>query len=208
MSRRPRDPSATRTAVLQASYEEFYRNGFQGGSLSRILERAEMTKGALFHHFPDKVALAAAIVEERLLPAVQRIWVEPLLNSENPIDTLRDLFRQHVGKIERGELRDFTTHGCPIGNLATEMAPLNDSLRIKLDELYTLWRSAISTALERGQQAGLVHPSINPAAEAVFFVASLAGAAIQAKTARNFEIFRLMSKALEGYLETLRAPLK
>lgn len=208
MRRRPRDPSATRSAVLQASYDEFYRNGFQGGSLNRIVERADLTKGALFHHFPDKAALAIALVEERLFPALEERWFQPLRETSDPVTTLRDLIRGHVSRIEKEGPEGFLFHGCPIANLATEMAPLDDILREKLDALYAAWREAISAALACGQRAGIVHASIDPTAEAVFFVATMAGTATQAKTARDFSIFRLMLKALEGYLETLRTPLK
>ncbi|WP_338284949.1 TetR/AcrR family transcriptional regulator [Luteolibacter sp. LG18] len=208
MSRRPRDPSATRSAVLQASFDEFYRNGFQGGSLNRIVDRAELTKGALFHHFPDKAALAIALVDERLFPAMETRWFQPLQETADPVTTLRDLIRGHVARIEKEGPEGFLFHGCPIGNLATEMAPLDDVLRGKLDALYTAWREAISGALRRGQKAGIVHASIDPEAEAVFVVASLTGTATQAKTARDFRIFQLSLKALEGYLETLRNPLK
>ncbi|MFD0895118.1 TetR/AcrR family transcriptional regulator [Luteolibacter ambystomatis] len=208
MSRRPHDPSATRSAVLQASYDEFYRNGFQGGSLNQIVERADLTKGALFHHFPDKAALAVALVDERFFPALEERWFQPLRETSDPVTTLRDLIRGHVARIEKEGPGGFLFHGCPIANLATEMAPLDDVLRGKLDSLYAAWREAISKALERGQRAGIVHASIAPAAEAVFFVASMAGTATQGKTARDIGIFRLMLKALEGYLETLRAPLK
>jgi len=208
MARRPRNSAATRSAVVSASFEEFYRQGFQGGSLNRIVERADMTKGALFHHFPDKAALAHAVVDERLFPALKESWFAPLAAAPNPVDTLRDLIRGHVARIGKEGPEGFVSHGCPIANLATEMAPLDEVLREKLDHLYAAWRGAISGALERGQRDGIVHASIDPVAEGTFLVAVLAGTATQAKTARDFKIYQLSLKALEGYLETLRAPAK
>jgi TetR/AcrR family transcriptional regulator, transcriptional repressor for nem operon len=44
----------TRRKILEAAFEEFYKNGFQGGSLNRIVDGAGTTKGALFHHFRGK----------------------------------------------------------------------------------------------------------------------------------------------------------
>src|SRR6266566_3876469 len=49
-----RAPEDTRRRILKAAFGEFYRNGFQGGSLNRIVEGAGTTKGALFHHFEGK----------------------------------------------------------------------------------------------------------------------------------------------------------
>ena len=51
---RVRDPKRTRRKILEASYREFYRHGFQGGSINRIVEAAGITKGALFHHFAEQ----------------------------------------------------------------------------------------------------------------------------------------------------------
>ena len=36
----------TRRKILQAAFEEFYKNGFQGGSINRIVDQAGTTKAA------------------------------------------------------------------------------------------------------------------------------------------------------------------
>jgi len=58
---RPRDPQATRQALLLAAFEEIHEQGFRAASLDRILERAGCTKGALYHHFENKTALGYAV---------------------------------------------------------------------------------------------------------------------------------------------------
>jgi len=58
-----RAPENTRRRILKAAFGEFYRNGFHGGSLNRIVEKADTTKGALFHHFEGKNDLGYAVVE-------------------------------------------------------------------------------------------------------------------------------------------------
>ena len=60
-----RAPEATRGKILNAAFLEFYKHGFQGGSLNHIVEMAGTTKGALFHHFPrGKQQLGYAVVDE------------------------------------------------------------------------------------------------------------------------------------------------
>ena len=39
-------PDATRRKILEAAFAEFYKNGFQGGSLNHIFKTAGTTKGA------------------------------------------------------------------------------------------------------------------------------------------------------------------
>jgi AcrR family transcriptional regulator len=57
----------TRDKLLKAAFEEIYRRGFQAASLDTILAKAGVTKGALYHHFPDKGALGYAVVRGFLL---------------------------------------------------------------------------------------------------------------------------------------------
>ncbi len=44
----------TRTSIIDAAEKLFVRDGFLGASLSAIVSEAGITKGALFHYFPNK----------------------------------------------------------------------------------------------------------------------------------------------------------
>src|SRR5439155_19976110 len=63
-----RAPENTRGKILQAAFNEFYKNGFQGGSLNRIVDDAGTTKGAVVHHFKGKKDLGYAVVREVIHP--------------------------------------------------------------------------------------------------------------------------------------------
>lgn len=53
----------TRARIMDAAEGLILDRGFAGTSVDAILERAGLTKGAFFHHFPTKTALAHALVE-------------------------------------------------------------------------------------------------------------------------------------------------
>ncbi|CQD20058.1 TetR family transcriptional regulator [Mycobacterium lentiflavum] len=55
---------ATRRKILAAAIEVFGEVGYAAAGWSAIIERTGMTKGALYHHFDSKEALASAIIEE------------------------------------------------------------------------------------------------------------------------------------------------
>lgn len=61
-----------REAILRAAGEEFAGRGYAGTSISRILERADLSKGSLYYYFEDKADLFATVVEE----AVARLLAE------------------------------------------------------------------------------------------------------------------------------------
>ena len=61
---RKRVPDITRSKILEAAYQEIHVQGFQSASMSEILLKAGVTKGALYHHFENKMALGYAVVDE------------------------------------------------------------------------------------------------------------------------------------------------
>src|SRR5262245_52676520 len=82
---------STRQHILQTAFQEFYRYGFQGGSLNRIVEETGLTKGALFHHFASKQELGYAVVEEVIWPQFKATWIDPLAQSDDPIKETKRL---------------------------------------------------------------------------------------------------------------------
>src|SRR6266436_4148023 len=164
-----RSPENTRQRILDAAFDEFYKNGFQGGSLNRIVVEARTTKGAVFHHFKGKKDLGYAVVREVIHPRFNQQWSDPLAHSTDPITDLKRIFRQCLKK-EIG-----LTHGCPLNNLAQEMSPLDERFRQSLEKIYTIWRKSLAAAFVRGIKAGKVRKGVSPNKVAAFVVAAQAG---------------------------------
>ena len=54
----------TRQKILDAAMDLFSEVGYAAAGLGEVIARAGMTKGALYHHFDSKEALATAIIEQ------------------------------------------------------------------------------------------------------------------------------------------------
>ena len=55
--------AATRAALIAAGRELFATKGFAGAGREEIVERAGVTRGAMYHHFPSKEDLFLAVYE-------------------------------------------------------------------------------------------------------------------------------------------------
>jgi TetR/AcrR family transcriptional regulator, transcriptional repressor for nem operon len=191
----------TRQKILLAAFEEFYKNGFQGGSLNQIVDRAGTTKGALFHHFDGKMALGYAVVEEVMRPHLKTCWFDPMADSIDPIRDLKRVLRDFMKEeLANGRL----VQGCPLNNLAQEMSPLDEGFRQRIEAVYAVWRECLEAALVRGVKAGKVRKEISPRNVAAFIVAAQAGIIGTAKTSQSEELMKQSGEAFFEYLDSLK----
>lgn len=61
----------TRTKILAAARAGFSADGYEGTSLDAIMTKAGVSKGALYHHFANKLAILAALYEAAAADAVR-----------------------------------------------------------------------------------------------------------------------------------------
>src|ERR687896_110835 len=56
--------AATRRDLLQHARRLFAQKGYAESSTDEVVRRAKVTKGALYHHFSNKLELYRAVVED------------------------------------------------------------------------------------------------------------------------------------------------
>lgn len=71
--------TATRKALISAARDLFGAQGFADTSLDDVVEAAQVTKGALYHHFRGKEDLFAAVYEQVLRDVSDQVVVKFLL---------------------------------------------------------------------------------------------------------------------------------
>ena len=194
----------TRQMLLEAAFMEIHRVGYQAASLQNILKDTGLTKGALYHHFPNKKKLGHAVLEEIIREILIAEWVTPLQCIENPIDTLIKTIEDAGEKLTQADIE----LGCPLNNLAQEMSPIDPVFREKISTIYTEWREAIEQALERGKANNTVKKEVNSYQTAIVFTATLEGCIGMAKNAQSMELLMHCGQGLVTMLNTLRPPVK
>jgi AcrR family transcriptional regulator len=92
---------STRDRILQAALSVFARKGYHRALVDDIVHASGTSKGAVYHHFPNKEALFLALVDEfaaRLAEAIARAVADShgaLGKVEAALDAGLDTFARH-----------------------------------------------------------------------------------------------------------------
>ena len=79
---------ATRAALSAAARELFTQRGYAATSTTEIVERAGVTRGALYHHFAAKDELFRAVFEQLESEVTEHV-AHQALTSDDPLEQLR-----------------------------------------------------------------------------------------------------------------------
>jgi AcrR family transcriptional regulator len=100
-TRREEYAEQTRSALLKAAADAFAKHGFTATSITQIAASARVTKGAVYHHFPDKHGLFEAVLNQyneaaqhQVLNAIAQhptnLWEAALAGLEATMDVCMD----------------------------------------------------------------------------------------------------------------------
>ena len=140
---------------MEVAAQEFARYGFEDASINRILERAQMSKGATYYYFADKVDLFFTVVQycnERLKLIDQEI--DPAtLTAETFWPTFAELHRQPlIRSFEQPWLFAAVNAARRLSPAALERGPLASFARQLI-----AW---VMTIVKRGQELAVIRIDI------------------------------------------------
>lgn len=105
----------TRSEIVAAARNLFYRKGYYHTSFSDIVEEAGVVRGNVYHYFKTKDELLGAVIEQHLAQYTILLssWER---DKAPPLQRLKHFTRM---LIDRGD--DLRQFGCPLGTLSTEL---------------------------------------------------------------------------------------
>lgn len=149
MSRQAERSEATRARLLDAARALFAERGYAAVGTEEIVKRAEVTRGALYHHFADKRDLLRAVHEGIEAELAEEIGAKIAAEAEAGTDARAVLelgARAFLDACERPEIARIA--------LVESPAVLGWSEWREIDERYGL--GLVIAALEIGMEAGAI----------------------------------------------------
>ena len=180
--------AATRAALLDAGRDLFAAKGFAGAGREEIVERAGVTRGAMYHHFASKEDLFRAVYERCEEEVLDQVMAAAA-GAGDPKEMLRRGSLAYLEAAAREDVRRICLIDAP--------AVLPTEVRRELAERFGL--GAIRGALQECMDAGLVRPQPVDVLAHVYLAALLEAATLIAE--RGDE--RTVAGVLESLLDSL-----
>jgi TetR/AcrR family transcriptional repressor of nem operon len=191
------DAEQTRQNILTVAADEIHQHGYKATSLSVILNRCEISKGALYHHFTSKMELGYAVFEEIYTPMFINVWQTPLAVND-PIEGLCDFLTSMTEQMSCSEV----VCGCPLNNLCEEMANVDEGFRLRILSMQEQLNQLIVDALESISEE--LREDLALSQVGYFIVATLNGATSLSKSSRNKALFQQVITELCLYIRALK----
>jgi TetR/AcrR family transcriptional regulator, transcriptional repressor for nem operon len=191
-----------RVKLIEAAIATVRYKGFSATSVDEICAAAGVTKGAFFHHFASKEALAVAAAGAWTDIAEQRIFTLPdWVRIADPLDRLMGHIEFRLSMLN-GPAEDFT---CFVGTMVQEAYNSSDPIRTACDASITAYARRLAEDIEAAiDQYGIGH-GVNALDLAYYIQAVLQGAFIMAKAKGSPEIARNSVAHLKRYVLMLFA---
>lgn len=152
MRRTKAEAEATREQLLDAAERLFLARGLAATSLQDIAREAGVTRGALYWHFADKVALAEALFERVDLPLEQALVEAERDLGADPLAQLRTLAGSAIRLVrDDGPARRAFTILLHSGPFLGELAPLAQRHEESIDDCASRMERLIAAAMAAGQ---------------------------------------------------------
>jgi TetR/AcrR family transcriptional repressor of nem operon len=195
-------PTGAKAKLLDAAMRIVRLKGYAATSIDDLCKAAGVTKGAFFHHFASKEALAVEGAAQWTARADQLIFKAPTLaDIEDPLKRLLAHIDFRLAMLD-GPAEDFT---CFVGTMVQEAFATNDMIRAACDASITAYAERLAEDIQPAIDKYGIAYDTTPLGLAYHIQGVLQGAFILAKAKGDPAIARETVIHLKRYVEILFA---
>lgn len=172
--------ATTREKLVETAIDLIWQSGYTAVSVDGICKAAGVQKGSFYHFFPSKTDLAVAAIDEsfaRFRPVIEEVFAESVPPAKR-FELLADFGYEHQKEVAE---KYGMVCGCPFLTMGAEMAPQNEAIRSKTDEIMTIQRGYFERALKDMIKAGMLPQKTNVKAKAREIHAFIMGQLVMAR---------------------------
>jgi TetR/AcrR family transcriptional repressor of nem operon len=186
----------SRNKLLRVAFEEIYENGYYATSVDKILKKASMNKGSMYHFFKSKKELILAIIDIHVDDYIQNKYGVILDRNENMIEVIMSILKNKP-------LYNFV-YGCRLNNLVHELSNQDEDFKKALEKSYFKFELIFQKALDRAVSNGELKEDTDTKAVGMFILASIQGALTTSKKSSDSKYYDVCINQLHNYLNFLK----
>jgi TetR/AcrR family transcriptional repressor of nem operon len=189
-----------RHRLLEAAVRAIRTQGYSATSVDSLCRAAGVTKGAFFHHFSSKDALAVAVARHWSDRSAALFASAPYHRPEDPLDRVL-AYVDFRTDLLAGAVQEFT---CLAGTLVQEAWGTSDEIRAACDASIAGHAETLVADIEAARERhGVRSADWDAGSLALHTQAVLQGAFILAKCKGGPEVARDMAAHLKRYIQLL-----
>ena len=195
----PQPRRAAREKLLQASFVLIREKGYSATSVDELCAEAGVTKGAFFHYFRSKEALAVAAVDRWSEVSTALFQRAPYHKHRDPLSRVLgylDFRKQHL----KGKVAEFS---CLAGTMVQEVYGTHAEIREACDASITGHAATLEADIAAAMKVYGVRAKWSAHSLALHTQAVLQGAFILAKASKEAEVAAASIDHLRRYIELL-----
>jgi TetR/AcrR family transcriptional regulator, lmrAB and yxaGH operons repressor len=182
----------SKSLIIEIATTLFQKKGYKGVGINEILKVSNLTKGALYHHFPNGK-------EELLIACLQSMneaITTDIKDIFNQYPTTQEATKKMIEKLIRDFDREGTITGYTFTSIVSEMASLSEPIRNACSLLYTNIQGIYSEKL-------IADGFLNENAQsiALMMTASIEGGIMLCLTENTSDPLRVISQVLPNLLK-------
>ena len=190
-------PADTRERILATAFRLFHEQGYHATGIATILREAEVNAGSLYHFFPSKLALLLGVLNWCLKELHPQVMAPAESVSSDPIGRVFALLANYRLGMEMFQCR----MGCPIGNLALEVADDQPEARELIDHNFRNWADHVRGWLEGASDRFPAGTDLESLSRCV--LTTMEGGIMQSRASRDLDPFDASVGHLRAYFDLL-----
>ncbi|MEM9304256.1 MAG: TetR/AcrR family transcriptional regulator [Pseudomonadota bacterium] len=181
-----------RDRLLDAAQAMVQDRGIHAVSFQHLADAVGLSKPSVFHHFPNKDALAVALIERCQTSYAERYQAVMASNRSAPekLDAIAALFEASIAE----------NHLCLLAALGLSAPVLPDDVNDELEATANAVIARYTQIFEQGRDEGSLVFEGSPAEAAMAFLGTLQGLQVLARARRDVSTFRPAARSLIGSL--------
>lgn len=127
----------TRAKIVRTAEDLLWKQGYDGASLNDVVKKAGVSKGALFHYYPNKQAITQEVIDKYANEQLFTPFDKHMQGADSVKVGLFDWLQESYNAFAQWKFKG----GCMLGNFALEVSDKDEKMREQIKQIFLQWEN-------------------------------------------------------------------